>query len=84
VNDPESARKALPQLDDMVAQLDKLANAAALAPDQQKKMVIDIVTKAQPSIKDLMDKALAKPGVADVLKPTLDAFKSKLAALAST
>ena len=84
VNDPESARKALPQLDDMVAQLDKLANAAALAPDQQKKMVIDMVTKAQPSIKDLMDKALAKPGVADVLKPTLDAFKSKLAALAST
>jgi hypothetical protein len=83
VNDPESAKRALPQLGNMNAQLDKLLEAAAQAPDQQKKIVVDVATKAQPVIQSLMDKALAKPGVADVLKPTLDAFKSKLAALAS-
>jgi len=83
VNDPESAKRALPQLDDVNAQLDKLLKAAALASDQQKKIVVDLATKVQPGIQDLMDKALTKPGVADVLKPTLDIFKSKLAALAS-
>lgn len=83
VNDPESAKRALPQLGNMNAQLDKLLEAAAQAPDQQKKIVVDVATKAQPVIQSLMDEALAKPGVADVLKPTLDAFKSKLAALAS-
>jgi hypothetical protein len=82
VTDPESAKKALPQLDDMVAQLDKLTSAAAQAPDQKKAMV-EMAAKALPGIQELINKALAKPGVAEVLKPTLDAFKSKLAALAA-
>jgi hypothetical protein len=73
----------LPQLDDMLTQLDKLRDAAAVAPDQQKKTVVDVVAKAQPDIQELINQALAKPGVAEVLKPTLDAFKSKLAALSS-
>jgi hypothetical protein len=42
-----------------------------------------MIDKAQPGLQSAIDKALATPGVADVLKPTLDAFKAKLQALGS-
>jgi hypothetical protein len=36
-----------------------------------------------PSLKQLFDGLLAVPGVSDTLKPTVDALKVKLAALAT-
>jgi hypothetical protein len=82
VSDQDSAKRALPQFNDMVAQLDKLRDAAAQAPDTAKRAMVETVAKAKPGLQDLIDKVLAKPGAAEVLKPTLDAFKSKLDALA--
>jgi Bacterial protein of unknown function (DUF937) len=83
VSDPASAKAALPQLNDAVAQLDKLQSAAAQASDEQRKTIAAMVDKAQPGLQNAIDHALATPGVAEVLKPTLDAFKSKLEALGS-
>jgi hypothetical protein len=83
VSDPASAKAALPQLNDAVAQLGKLQVAAGQASDQEKKTIAAMIDKAQPGLQNAIDKALATPGVADVLKPTLDAFKAKLAALGS-
>ena len=34
-----------------------------------------------PSINQLFDKVLAIPGVADIIKPTIDTLKAKLAML---
>jgi hypothetical protein len=84
VSDPASAKAALPQLNDAVAQLDKLQGAAAQASDQDKKILAAMIGKEQPGLQNAIDKALATPGVADVLKPTLDAFKAKLTALGSS
>ena len=36
-----------------------------------------------PTLNQLFDKVLAIPGVAEVLKPTIDALKAKLAMLAA-
>jgi hypothetical protein len=83
VTDPESAKRALPQLNDAVAQLDKLQNAAAQASEQDRKSVAAMIDKAQPGLQNAIDRVLATPGVAEVLKPTLDAFKAKLEALGS-
>ena len=83
VSDPASAKAALPQLNDAVAQLGKLQVAAGQASDQERKTIAAMIDKAQPGLQNAIDKALATPGVADVLKPTLDAFKAKLAALGS-
>jgi Bacterial protein of unknown function (DUF937) len=83
VSDPASAKAALPQLNDAVAQLGKLQVAAGQASDQERKTIAAMIDKAQPGLQSAIDKALATPGVADVLKPTLDAFKAKLEALGS-
>jgi hypothetical protein len=83
VSDPASAKAALPQLNDAVAQLDKLQNAAAQASEQDRKSIAAMIDKAQPGLQSAIDHALATPGVAEVLKPTLDAFKAKLEALGS-
>jgi Bacterial protein of unknown function (DUF937) len=83
VTDAASAKQAVPQLEDMLTHLDDVRNAAVQAPAAQKRAMAEMITRVQPNLQDLMDKAMAKPGAAEVLKPTLDAVKSKLAALAS-
>jgi hypothetical protein len=83
VSDAASAKQALPQLTDAVAQLSKLTGQAAQASPQDRKALADMVEKAIPQLRGLMDQVMAKPGVADVLKPTLDSFTARLADLST-
>src|SRR5262249_45358527 len=66
VNDQDSAKRALPQLNDMVAQLDKLRDAAAQAPGPAKQAMVETIAKAKPGLQSLIDQVLAKPGAAEV------------------
>ena len=51
--------------------------------DGQRKVLAGLVNPVMSTLNQLFDKVLAIPGVAEVLKPTIDVLKAKLATLAA-
>jgi hypothetical protein len=83
ITDVESARAALPKLQEATAALEKVNGMVPQLSAEQRLSVSGLVTPAMAAINQLFDKALAIPGVGDVLKPTVDNLKIKLADLSS-
>jgi hypothetical protein len=83
VTDAASAQAALPKLRDITAQIDKVDGLVGKMTPEQRKLVAGIVSPLAPTLNQLFDKVLAIPGVSDVLKPTIDLLRSKLALLTS-
>lgn len=81
VTDVASAQAALPKLQNVMAQIDKGGEWIEQLSAEQRKAIADVVKPAVPMIKEWVDKALAVPGVAEALKPTLDDLKTKFAKL---
>jgi hypothetical protein len=49
--------------------------------DAQRKVIAGLVSPMISVLNQLFDKALAIPGVAGVIKPTIDTLKARLATL---
>ena len=81
ITDAASAQAALPKLRDVTAQIDKVDGMIGQLSLEQRKLLAGLVNPVMPTLNQLFDKVLAIPGVADVLKPAIDALKVKLAAL---
>jgi hypothetical protein len=81
VTDTASAQAALPRLRDATAQIDKVDSLLGQLSLEQRKSLAGIVNPMIPTLNGLFEKVLAIPGVADVLKPTIDLLKNRLAAL---
>jgi hypothetical protein len=81
ITDAASARASLPKLQDVTAQVDKVDGMLGQLSAEQRKLLTGIVSPLIPSLNQLFDKVLAIPGVAEVLKPTIDVLKAKLATL---
>jgi Bacterial protein of unknown function (DUF937) len=81
ITDAASAQASLPKLQDVTAQIDKVSGAMGQLSAEQRKLLAGIVNPLMPTLNQLFDKGLAIPGVAEVLKPTIDALKAKLAVL---
>jgi hypothetical protein len=81
VTDAASAQSALPKMQEVTAQIDKIGGMLGQLSPDQRKVIAGLVSPAMPALNQLFDKALAIPGVAEVLKPTIDALKTKLAQL---
>ena len=56
--------------------------AAKLTPTQ-RTMLSGLITAALPTLKELIAKVMAIPGVGDIVKPTADALMAKVEALAN-
>jgi hypothetical protein len=82
VTDVDSARGALPKLEAARNQIDKVSSLVGQLTPDQRKIVAAVVAPAMPTINRLSDKVLDMPGVGDVLRPTVDPLKTKLAELA--
>jgi hypothetical protein len=82
VTDVDSAKAALPKLDAAKNQIDKVSGLAGQLTSDQRKTIASVVAPAMPVIDQLSDKVLDMPGVGDVLRPTLEPVKTKLAELA--
>jgi hypothetical protein len=50
---------------------------------EQRKLLAGIVSPLMPALNQLFDKVLAIPAVSEVLKPTIDLIKAKLAMLSA-
>ena len=83
VTDAASAEAALPKLRDITAQIDQVDGLIGQMTPEQRKLLAGIVSPLMPTLNQLFDKVLAIPGVSDVLKPTIDLIKAKLAMLAA-
>jgi hypothetical protein len=82
VSDVDTARAALPKLDAAKNQIDRVSGLAGQLTQDQRKTIASVVAPAMPLIDQLSNKVLDMPGVGDVLRPTLDPVKTKLAELA--
>jgi hypothetical protein len=81
ITDPASAQAALPKLQLATAQIDKVSGMVGQLSDTQRKTLAGLVTPVMPALNQLFDKVLAIPGVAEIIKPTIDSLKTKLATL---
>ena len=83
VTDTASAEAALPKLRDITTQIDQVDELVGRMTPEQKKLLAGLVNPLTPTLNQLFDKVLAIPGVSEVLKPTIDLLKAKLALLTS-
>ena len=81
VTDVRSAAAALPKLEAARTQIDKVSSLVGQLTPNQRKIVAGVVASAMPPINRLSDKVLEIPGVGEVLRPTIDPVKTKLADL---
>jgi hypothetical protein len=81
VTDVPSAKAALPKLQEVTGQIDKTNSVVGSLSAEQRKTLANIVNPAMPAVNQLFDKVLAIPGVGDVLQPTINTVKAKLATL---
>jgi hypothetical protein len=81
VTDTNSAQAALPKLEAAKNQIDRVSNLTGQLSSDQKRTLAGVVASAMPMINQLSDKVMGIQGVSDVLKPTIDPMKQKLAEL---
>jgi hypothetical protein len=81
ITDAGSAQAALPKLREVTTQIDKVDGLVGQLSADQRKALAGLVNPLMPSLNQLFDKVLAIPGVAELLKPTIDALKAKVAML---
>ena len=83
VTDAASAQAALPKLRDITTQIDQVDGLIGQMTPEQRKLLAGIASPLMPTLNQLFDKVLAIPGVSEVLKPTIDLLRTKLAMLTS-
>ena len=83
ITDTASATAALPKLEEISGGFDKVSGTAGQLSAEQKAALSALVGPMMPTLNGLFDKVLAIPGVSDILKPTIDALKAKLAGLSA-
>jgi hypothetical protein len=81
ITDAASAQAALPKLREVTTQIDMVDGVVGQLSPEQRKVLAGMVNPLMPSLNQLFDKVLAIPGVAELLKPTIDALRAKLAML---
>jgi hypothetical protein len=83
ITDVASAQTALPKLQDLSVQIDKVSRMIGSLSAEQRKVVSGLVNPIMPTLDQLFDKLLAIPGIAEVLRPTINTLREQLAALTS-
>ncbi|MBB3457082.1 hypothetical protein FHT86_005393 [Rhizobium sp. BK313] len=81
VTDAASAQAALPKLQAAAGDVDKVTATIGQLSAEQKTALAGMLKPMMSTLNGLFDKILAIPGVSDVLKPTIDSLKAKLATL---
>jgi hypothetical protein len=84
VKDAPSADAALPGLQSSVKELDRLAAISSQLPAEARTTVADFIKASAPRINSAIDTIMNLPGVAAVVKPTIDEMRGKLDTMAMT
>jgi hypothetical protein len=84
ITDADSAKAALPKLQDAKGQIDKVNGLIDQLSPEQRKILAGLVNQFMPTISPLFDKVLTIPGVAELIKPIIDGLRTTLTALTTT
>ena len=68
ITDVASAQAALPKLQDLSVQVDKVGRVVGQFSREQRQIVAGMVNPVMPTLNQLFDKLLAIPGVAEILE----------------
>lgn len=82
ITDVDSAKAALPKLEELKGSADSLSKSISTLPEGAKSTISGVVEKGITELKALVEKIEAIPGVSAVAKPTIDQLMEKLSALA--
>ena len=69
ITDAASAQAALPKLQEVTAQIDRVGTVTGQLSAEQRKVLAGLVNPVMPTLTQLFDKVLAIPGVAEVSSP---------------
>jgi hypothetical protein len=83
ITNAASAQAALPRLQQATAQLDKVSGVLGQLSTGQRTVLAGLINPVMPALNQLIDRVLAIPGVAEIIKPTIDTLKARLAVLAA-
>jgi Bacterial protein of unknown function (DUF937) len=81
IKDEASAQANLPDLTRASSEFDQLTGLRSQLSPENRKALAETFASIRPNLDQLLDKALAIPGVATLIKPAVDAIRSKLDAL---
>jgi len=84
VKDEATAQSAMPGLTKASSEFDQLTGVLNQLSPENRKTLTDLFASIKPNLDQLLDKALAIPGVGSIIKPTVDAIRAKLDALTKT
>jgi len=83
VTDADSAKAALPKLQDAKGQIDKVNSLIGQLSPEQRKNLAGLVNQFVPALNPMFDRVLKIPGVAELIKPTIDGLRTTLTALST-
>ena len=84
IKDETTAQGSLSGLSKASSEFDQLDGLLNQLSPENRKALTDVFASIKPNLDSLLDKALAIPGVGAVIKPTVDAIRSKLDTLTKT
>jgi len=82
IKDEATAQTSLPALTKSSSEFDQLAGLLDQLSPENRKLLADTFASIKPNLDQLLDKALAIPGVGPIIKPAVDAIRAKLDVLA--
>lgn len=82
ITDAASARAALPKLQEATAQIDRVNGMIGQLPDDQQQNFATLTASSVNTIDRQCERVLAIPGAGEVVRPTIDNLKTKIAVLA--
>jgi hypothetical protein len=77
MTDAQSARAALPAIQQATSQLNEVSSLISRLPPDGRTTLVKVIAVAMPTINQMCDKVLATPGVGDVAKPAIDKLKGQ-------
>ena len=83
IKDEASAQANLPSLNQAASEFDQLSGLLSQLSPENRKVLAETFASIKPNLDQLLDKALAIPGIATIIKPAVDAIRSKLDALST-
>ena len=78
IKDETTAQSSMPGLTKASSEFDQLTGVLNQLSPENRKMLADLLASIRPNLDQLLDKALAIPGAAAIIKPTIDAIRAKL------
>ena len=78
IKDDATAQSSMPGLTKASSEFDQLTGVLNQLSPEDRKTLADLVTSIRPNLDQLLDKALAIPGVQAIIKPTVEAIRAEL------